>query len=79
LYYANGYFSMGHDLTYNEYVMGLNFDTKYMIYENLAAVLETGWAHGDFQESVWGHRLVHQANANGDNSWKVAFGLTYKF
>ena len=79
LYYANGYFSMGHDLTYNEYVMGLNFDTKYMIYENLAAVLETGWAHGEFQESVWGHRLVHQADSNGNNAWKVAFGLTYKF
>jgi hypothetical protein len=59
--------------------MGLNFDTKYMIYENLAAVLETGWAHGEFQQSVWGHRLVHQADNNGNNAWKVAFGLTYKF
>jgi hypothetical protein len=79
LYLNNAYFSMGHDLTSNEYVMGLNFDTKYMIYENLAAVMETGWAHGDFQESVWGHRLVSQSEANGNNAWKVAFGLTYKF
>jgi len=79
LYLNNSYFTMGHDLTYNESVMGLNLDTKYMIYENLAAVMETGWAHGQFQESVWGHRLVSQSEANGNNAWKVAFGLTYKF
>jgi hypothetical protein len=78
-YLSNSYFSMGHDLTTHEYLMGLNFDTKYMIYENLAAVLETGWAHGQFQESVWGHRLVSQADSLGNNAWKVAFGLTYKF
>jgi len=77
--FANDYFTMGHDLTTNEYLMGLNFDTKYMIYENLAAVMETGWAHGQFQESVWGHRLVHEASENGNNSWKMALGLTYKF
>jgi hypothetical protein len=70
---------MGHDLTTNEYLMGLNLDTKYMIYENLAAVMETGWAHGQFQESVWGHRMVSQADSLGNNAWKVAFGLTYKF
>ncbi|MEL7641155.1 MAG: outer membrane homotrimeric porin [Solidesulfovibrio sp.] len=79
LYLNSAYMTMGHDLTTNEYVMGLNFDTKYMIYENLAAVMETGWAHGQFQESVWGHRLVSQSEANGNNAWKVAFGLTYKF
>jgi len=79
LSFANDYFSMGHDLTENESLMGLNFDTKYMIYENLAAVMETGWAHGQFQQSVWGHRLAAQSRSNGDNAWKVAFGLTYKF
>ncbi len=79
LYLSDSYFAMGHDLTTNEYLMGLNLDTKYMIYENLAAVMETGWAHGQFQESVWGHRLVHQANSMGDNAWKMALGLTYKF
>ena len=78
-YYNSSYFSMGHDLTTNEYLMGLNFDTKYMIYENLAAVLETGWAHGEFQSSVWGHNMTHEANDHGNNAWKVAFGLTYKF
>ena len=74
---SNPYFVMGRDLTTNEYAMGVNFDTKYMIYENLAAVMETGWAHGQFQTSVWGHRLA-EASRSGD-AWKVAFGLTYKF
>ena len=74
---SNPYFTMGRDLTTNEYIIGANFDTTYQIYENLAAVVETGWAHGDFQTSVWGHRLADKAR-QGD-AWKVAFGLTYKF
>jgi hypothetical protein len=74
---GNPYFTMGHDLTVNEHVFGANFDTKYMIYENLAAILETGWAHGDFQKSVWGRRLANRAQA-GD-TWKTAIGLKYTF
>jgi hypothetical protein len=74
---SNPYFTMGRDLTTNEYIIGANLDATYQIYENLAAVLETGWAHGDFQTSVWGHRLADKAR-QGD-AWKVAFGLTYKF
>jgi len=67
------YFSLGRDLTWNESLYALNFDTKYQIYENLAAVVETGWAHGDFQRHVWyGHHTTADA-------WKCAFGLTYKF
>ncbi len=75
--YGNALFQMGRDLTVDEYVVGVNFDTQYMIYENLAAILETGWSHGEFQSSVWGHRLTQQAR-DGD-AWKVAFGLQYKF
>ncbi len=74
---SNPYFQMGRDLTVDEHVIGVNFDTKYMIYQNLAAVVETGWAHGEFQQSVWGHRLVSQSR-DGD-TWKAAFGLSYKF
>jgi hypothetical protein len=77
LWGVGNYVSMGRDLTTNEYSMGVNFDNQYNIYENLALIVETGWAHGDFQKSVWGRRFVNQAN-NGD-SWKVAFGLQYKF
>jgi len=74
-YTSNGLFTMGRDLTASEYVVGLSFDHKYMIYENLAAVIETGWAHGNFQKSVWGPRLTNKAQ----DAWRVAFGLHYKF
>jgi len=73
------YVNMGRDLSENEYLYGLSFDTKYMIYENLAAVLEAGWAHGSFQESIWGYRQYHHAGDLGDNIWKFTVGLSYKF
>ncbi len=73
------YMTMGHDLSQNEHLMGLNLDTKYSLYENLDLILQTGWAHGQFQESVWGRRLVSQAESNGNNTWLVALGLNYKF
>jgi hypothetical protein len=72
----NYYYQMGRDLTWNEYLLAINFDTKYQIYENLAAVLETGWAHGQFQKSVWRGQTGYHSPVD---AWKVAFGLTYKF
>jgi opacity protein-like surface antigen len=76
------YAQMGRDLTTNEYVLGINFDNQYNIYENLAAILETGWSHlYNAQGSVWnvnGRRFTQQINKNGD-AWKVALGLQYKF
>jgi len=77
LWGAGNYVQMGRDLTTNEYVMAINFDNQYNIYENLAAIVETGWSHGSFEKGVWGRRLVNQSQ-NGD-AWKVAFGLQYKF
>jgi hypothetical protein len=78
LYTGNGsYFQLGRDLTTQEYEYGVNFDHQYNIYENLAAVVETGWSHGNFQTSVWGHRFTN-ATRNGD-AWKVTFGLKYLF
>ena len=74
---SNPYFTMGRDLTKDEYLLSANIDTTYQIFENLAAVLETGWAHGEFQSSVWGHRLTSKAR-EGD-AWKVALGFSYKF
>ena len=71
------YVQMGRDLTTTEYVYGVNLDNQYNIYENLALILETGWSHGDFQTSVWGHRLAN-ASRDGD-AWKAAIGLVYKF
>ncbi len=73
------YMTMGHDLSRNEHLLGFNVDTKYSLYENLDVILQTGWAHGQFQESVWGHRLVSQAESNGNNIWLLALGFSYKF
>ena len=74
---VGNYVEIGRDLTTEEQVFAVNFDTKYMIYENLAAILETGWSHGDFQTSVWTHRFTN-VTRNGD-AVKIAIGLKYKF
>ncbi len=74
--YGN-YFQMGRDLASTENVLAVNFDSQYDIYKNLALILETGWAHGNFDSSVWGRRLVAQTQ-NGD-AWKASVGLQYKF
>ncbi len=73
---SNPIFVMGRDLTINEWIIGANFDTKYQIYDSLAFIVETGWAHpSEFQKGVWGRRLVNKA----EDAWKVAFGLKYTF
>jgi len=87
---AGNYFQMGRDLTTNEYVIGVNLDNQYNIYENLAAILDIGWSHlYNEQGSVWNvpralptwssssSTFTHRAN-QGD-MWNVAFGLQYKF
>jgi len=76
---SNPVFCMGRDLTNEEWVIGINFDTKYMLYDNLALILETGWAHANhFRKSVWdvyNEGITH----NQQDAWKVAFGLKYTF
>jgi hypothetical protein len=50
-----------------------------MLYDNLALILETGWAHANhFRKSVWdvyNEGITH----NQQDAWKVAFGLKYTF
>lgn len=74
---SNPYFCMGRDLTWNEYAMGINLDSNYELMDNLALRMETGWAHGHFQKSVWGSRLADKGNSN--DTWKVAIGMTYRY
>jgi hypothetical protein len=74
---TGNYVQIGRDLTTRESVLAVNFDTTYDIYENLAAIAETGWSHGDFQTSVWGHRFANATR--GGDAYKVAVGLRYKF
>jgi hypothetical protein len=74
--YGN-YFQMGRELATGESIAAVNIDAKYDIYRQLALILETGWAHGNFKTSVWGPRLVNEAR--GGDAWKFALGLRYKF
>jgi hypothetical protein len=74
---TGNYVQIGRDLTTKEHVLAVNLDTHYDLNEHLAVIVETGWSHGDFQTSVWGHRFTNQTR-DGD-AWKVGFGLAYKF
>jgi len=74
---SGSFYQMGRDLTTNEYVMGINLDNTYAIYENLNALANFGWSHGDFERSVWGRQMTNQAK-NGD-AFMVTVGLQYKF
>jgi hypothetical protein len=74
---VGGFFQMGRDLTVNEYVVALNLDNTYNIYENLALMANFGWSHGEFERSVWGRNFVNQAK-NGD-AFLAVVGLQYKF
>ena len=74
--YGN-YFQMGRELATTEHILAVNIDSQYNIYKNLALILETGWAHGEFDSSVWGRRLVN-ASRSGD-TWKATLGFRYKF
>ena len=58
-------------------MLGVNVDHRYTITGNLVAVVEAGWARGQFERSVWGRRMVDQAE-KGD-AWKCAVGLKYRF
>ncbi|MBF0482514.1 MAG: outer membrane homotrimeric porin [Desulfovibrionaceae bacterium] len=70
------YATMGKDLTTDEWLVGVNFDHMYKIYDNLDAILELGWADvSGLRGSVWGPRNVN----NAGDAWKVAFGLRYTF
>ena len=77
---SNPIFNMGRDLTDKEWVIGLNFDTKYMLYDNLALIVETGWAQpSQFQKSVWNTAWSPRLTNKAQDAWKVAFGLKYTF
>jgi hypothetical protein len=56
----------------------VNFDTKYQVYENLAAILELGYINLDLDERflVKGEEAIELAD---DASWKAAFGFRYRF
>jgi hypothetical protein len=76
---GNGrYLTMGKNLAEGEWLMGLTFDSKYMVYENLALILETGWSNlSGAKSGVWNtpRRFTHMVN----DAWKAALGFKYTF
>jgi len=74
---VGNYYGMGMNLADNEWIYSVEFNNKYQIYEALAVYANLGWAHGDFDSSIWGHRFTNQAQ-NGD-VWRVLIGFKYEF
>lgn len=68
---------MGKDLALGEYVLGANIDSKYMIYENLALLLETGWAnYGNPNGSIW-NTATRRFTKNVNDAWMTSFSFKY--
>ncbi len=76
-------------LTTKDWAWEINFDHKYQIYENLAAVVEMGMIDIYRKKSAWLYGVGNidpVDNPNGDiklwktsTAWKLAFGLKYSF
>ncbi len=76
---GNGeYLTMGKNLTNEEWLTALSFDTKYMLYKNLALYVETGWANfSGYKSSTW--NTGRNFTGNVQDAWKCLFGFIYKF
>ncbi|WP_428559366.1 MAG: outer membrane homotrimeric porin [Solidesulfovibrio sp. DCME] len=77
---GNGkYLTMGNDLAIGESVLGANCDSKYMLYENLAFIVETGWAHyNNPNGSIW-NSSTRRFTAMVHDAWMASFGFKYTF
>lgn len=65
--------SMVGELTEEDSFVQAMLNSKYNIYENLAAVLELGYAKLDMDEDVWGKDYADEP------AYLVTFGFTYDF
>ena len=70
-------------LTNKDSVFEINFDHRYDIYENLAAIIELGYIHLRSDKDVWKHQsnkvgLRGQHDEN-ENAWKAQVNFSYSF
>lgn len=65
------YLSYSNDLTTKDHLWEIDFNHKYMIYDQLAAIVELSYLKYDLSKDVWGK--------NADDAWKIGVGLQYKF
>jgi hypothetical protein len=63
----------GMDFTEEDSFIEVNFDSQYQIYEQLAAIVEMGYAQLDMDEDVHGDDYLDDA------AYKLAVGLKYSF
>lgn len=59
-------------LTKKDYVLEVNFDHSYQIYENLAMVVELGWLKLHLDDEVW-------TDNDTSNAWKAQVMFRYSF
>ncbi|NMC48080.1 MAG: hypothetical protein GYA47_01425, partial [Desulfovibrio sp.] len=76
---GNGrYVTMGKNLAQGEWLLGVEFETKYMVYQNLALILETGWANlSGARSGVWNTPRHFTGMVN--DAWKASLGFKYTF
>ncbi len=66
-------------LTDKDHAFEVNFDHKYQIYENLAAVLELGYINMDLDRSTWKRNVSTNGHHKTDDAWKAQLSFQYKF
>ncbi len=71
---ANGKF-----LTTKDHVFAIDFNTNYQIYDELAAIVEFGYAVVDLDKDVWQNYTEGTLQTEQDPNFKLALGLVYKF
>ena len=62
-------------MTTDDWAFEVNFDHKYQIYENLAAIVELSYIHLDLDESTWSFNDLHDT----DDAWKAQLLFQYNF
>lgn len=70
------YVTMGQDLAEGERLYSVACEHVYALTDAVNLVGELGFARGEgFRRSIWGRRMVNQA----DSAWQAALGVIYRF
>lgn len=69
----------GNFLTTEDHVFAIDFNTNYQIYDELAAIVEFGYADVDLDKGTWENYNRGLLSTKQDPNFKLALGLVYKF
>jgi len=70
--------NIGTFMTDKDHAWEVNFDHKYMIYENLAMIVELGYVNLDLDDSTWGLN-ANNAVKYDEDAWKANLIFQYTF